>query len=144
MEGGCGGSSFAGLVWCLMRGVLIREGVTCTKSIAGLGDVGATCSSAGVWLDEDTCRGGDILLVDCLDDSRLVRVGLGNGVFMNNCSHTEGLNIPAIGFSLAISCLKPISVKSEETSNADIATCPAASIVPTTVRAGGSAVSINN
>ena len=54
-------------------------------------------------MDEDTQRGGDILLVDCLDDSRLVRVGLGNGVLMNNCSHIEGLNIPAIGFTLAIS-----------------------------------------
>jgi hypothetical protein len=69
MEGGCGVSSCGGVVWCLMRvGVLIREGVTCTKSIAGLGDVGATCGSKGGCLDEDTRRGGDILLVDCLDD----------------------------------------------------------------------------
>jgi hypothetical protein len=128
MEGGCGLSSCGGVVWCLMSvGILTREGVTCTKSIAGLGDVGATCSSTGECLDEDTRRGGDILLVDCLDDSRLVRLGLGNGVLMNNCSHIEGLNIPAIGFTLAISCLKPLSVISVVTSNADIATCHAAS-----------------
>jgi hypothetical protein len=95
-------------------------------------------------VDEDTRRGGDILLVDCLDDSRLVCVGLGNGVLMNNCSHIEGLNIPAIGFTLAISCLKPLSVMSVVTSNADIATCPAASIVPTMVRSGGSSVSTDN
>jgi hypothetical protein len=44
MDGGCG-SSCGGVVWCLKSGFLIREGVTCTKSIAGLGDVHATCSS---------------------------------------------------------------------------------------------------
>jgi hypothetical protein len=63
---------------------------------------------------------------------------------MNNCSHIEGLNIPAIGMTLAISSLKLFSVMAVETSNADMATCPAASIVPTTVRSGGSSVATDN
>ena len=95
---------------CLVRvGVLIREGVTCNTSIAGLGDlVAICCSKGGCWV-EDTRRGGDILLVDCIDDVWLVRLGLGwTGVFMNNCSHMDGVNIPAIGFILVISCLKPL------------------------------------
>ena len=45
-------------------------------------------------MDKDIRREGDIFLLDCLDGSLLLR-GLGNGV--------EGLNIPAIGFTLAIS-----------------------------------------
>ena len=57
---------------------------------------------------------------------------------MNSCSHTEGLNIPAIGMTLSISFLKLLSVIAVETSNEDMATCPAASIVPITVRSGGS------
>ena len=130
MEGGCGVSQCGGVVWCLESGILSREGVN--------------CSSIGKGVDKDTRRGGDILLVDCLDDSLPVCVSLGNGVLMNNCSHIEGLNIPAIGFTLAISLLKLLSVMLVETSNADMATCPAASIVPTTVRSGGSSVSTDN
>ncbi len=80
-----------------------------------------------------------------MDDVRLLCLGLGTtGVLMNNCSHIDGVNIPATGFILVISCLKPLSVMSAVTSKEDIATCPAASIVDTTLRAGEAPVSIDN
>ena len=80
-----------------------------------------TSSSTGRGVDKDTRRAGDILILDCLDDSLLLR-GLGNGVFMNSCSHIEGLNIPAIGLTLSISFLKLFIVLAVETSNHAMAT----------------------
>ena len=123
----------------------MRDGVTCNKSIAGLIDVVAiNGSNDGCW-DEDTRRGGDILLVDCIDDVWLLRLILvRTGLLLNNCSHVDGVNIPAIGFTLVISCLKPLSVMSAVTSKEDIATCPAAGIVSIILRAGGSPVSTDN
>jgi hypothetical protein len=126
-------------------GVLKRDGVTCNRSIAGLVDLVAINGfKDGCW-DDDTRRGGDILLVDCVDEVRLLRLGLVRaGVLLNNCSHIDGVNIPAIGFNLVISCLKPFRVMSALTSKEDIATCPAASIVATTLCAGDSPLSIDN
>jgi hypothetical protein len=123
----------------------MRDCVTCNRSIAGLVDLVAINGyNDGCW-DEDTRRGGDILLVDCMDDVRLLPLGLVRaGVLLNNCSHIDGVNIPAIGFTLVISCIKPLSVMSVITSKEDIATCPAASIVDTTLRAGEAPVSIGN
>ncbi len=146
IEGGCGGSSCWGNELRLVRvGVLKRDGVTCNRSIAGLVDLVAIIGSKdGCW-DDDTRRGGDILLVDCVDDVRLLRLGLVRArVLLNNCSHIEGVNIPAIGFTLVISCVKPCRVLSSFTSKEDIATCPAASIVAIILRAGGSPVSTDN
>ncbi len=114
IEGGCGGSSCWGNELRLVRvGVLKRDGVTCNRSIAGLVDLVAIIGSKdGCW-DDDTRRGGDILLVDCVDDVWLVRLGLvREGVLLKNCSHVDGVNIPAIGFTLVISCLKPFRVMS--------------------------------
>jgi hypothetical protein len=118
IEGGCGGSSCWGNELRLVRvGVLKRDGVTCNRSIAGLVDLVAIIGSKdGCW-DDDTRRGGDILLVDFVDDVRLLRLGLVRaGVLLNNCSHIDGVNIPAIGFTLVISCLKPCRVMSSLTS----------------------------
>ena len=93
-------------------------------------------------MEKGICRDG-VSLVHCCNGSGLLR-GSGNGVLMNNCSHTDGLNIPAIGMTLAISSFKLFSVMAVETSNKDMATCPAASIVPTTVRSGGVSVATDN
>ena len=124
MEGGCG-VSHSGEVGWLLTGVS-----------------GVKPRSTGRGVEKGICRGG-VFLVHCCDGSGLLR-GSGNGVLMNNCSHTDGLNIPAIGMTLAISSFKLFSVMAVETSNRDMATCPAASIVPTTVRSGGVSVATDN
>ena len=65
MEGGCGVSHGGEVVWWL---ILISEGVT--------------YSPTGRVMDKDTRREGKILLLDCLDGSRLLR-SLGSGILMN-------------------------------------------------------------
>jgi hypothetical protein len=145
IDGGCGGSS----CWeydlrSVMVGVLNREGVTCNRPIAGLEDLVALL---GCWgdRDDDTRRGGDIFLVDRIDDVQLLRLGMvRTGVLLNNCSHIDGVNIPAIGFTLVISCRNPCRVMLSLTSKEDIATCPAASIAATTLYSGDSPVSLDN
>lgn len=124
MEGGCG-VSHSGEVGWLLTGVS-----------------GVKPRSTGRGVGKGMVRDG-VSLLRCLDGSGLLR-GSGNGVLMNNCSHTDGLNIPAIGMTLAISSFKLFSVMAVETSNKDMATCPAASIVPTTVRSGGVSVATDN
>jgi hypothetical protein len=71
-------------------------------------------------------------------------MGLGTGVFLNNCSHTEGANGPAIGFILVISCCNPCRVTLSLSPNEDFETCPAASIAETILYSGDSPVSRDN
>jgi hypothetical protein len=114
------------------------------RSIAGLEDLVAYIGSWDV-RDDDKRRGGDIFLVERVDDVRLLRMGLVRTcVLLNNCSHTEGVNGPAIGFPLVISCCNPCRVTLLLSPKEDIKTCPAASIAETILYSGDSPVSRDN